>query len=105
MILLDEVPLNFPICYCKHISYFKLLANPGRQWEEGEVNEKGNTAFAEVLRWHSYLISHKQILQAGRLPKIAAATAPARLTSQGRYAVIYWISFTKSEAQICLSMV
>lgn len=46
VILLDKVPLNFPICYCKHISYFLLLANPGRQWEEGEVNKKGNTAFA-----------------------------------------------------------
>jgi len=82
--LLDEVPLNFPICYCKHIGYFLLFANLGRQWEEGEVNKKGNTAFAEVLRWYRDLISHKQTLWAGRLPQTAAATAPARLASQGR---------------------
>lgn len=49
-ISLDEVPLSFPICSCKHVSYFLLLAKPGRQWEEGEVNKRGNTAFAEVLR-------------------------------------------------------
>lgn len=105
VILLDEVPLNFPVCYCRDVSYFLLLANPGRQWEEGEVNKKGNTAFAEVLRWHGYLISHKQILRAGRIPQIAAATAPAHLASQGRYGVRYWTSFTNSKAPICLSMV
>lgn len=77
------------------LSYFLLLANPGRQWEEEEVNKKGNIAFAEVLIWHGYLISHKQILRAGRLPQIAAAVVPAHLATQRRYAIKYWISFTK----------